>query len=246
MDDFSQTFRERLEEIDAYLDLLEAIEVDIRHGPPRIGQTSHVISVQQQRILYSSVYLQLYNLVESTVTRCVEAVTNAVAETGTWKPGDLSDDLRREWVRYVARTHTELNYENRLGAALTLCEHLIHSLPISNFQVEKGGGGNWDDKAIQQITDRLGLSLNINQAIYSNIKRPFKNDKGALAFIKELRNDLAHGSLSFAECGEGVTVNELRDLKSRTALYLQEVVSSFKASIDAYMFLQPEQRPHVT
>jgi hypothetical protein len=244
MSDFVQSFNERLQEIETYLDLLGALEQQVQQGPPTIGGTGPVITVQQQRILYSSVYLQLYNLVESTVSRCVEAFSNAVIEKGPWLPSDLSANLRREWVRCIARTHTELNYENRLTAALELCEHMVQALPVSAFKVEKGGGGNWDDRSIQDISTRLGLSLRVNQDTYRAVKRPFRNDQGPLVFIRNLRNELAHGSLSFAECGEGVTVNELRELKERTSLYLSEVVASFKASINAYEFLLPDKRPN--
>lgn len=243
MDDFAQVFSDRLQEIEAYLDLLDALEVQVQQGPPRFGATGATITVQQQRILYSSVYLQLYNLVESTVTRCIEAFTTAVVVKGPWQPSDLSTNVRREWVRCIARTHTELSYENRLTAALLLCEHLVQSLPVSDFKIEKGGG-NWDDMSIQDVTTRLGLSLHVSDTVKTGIKRHFRNDQGALVYIKNLRNELAHGSLSFAECGEGVTVSDLRRLKNYTALYLKEVVDSFQASIDAHEFLLPDKRPH--
>lgn len=240
MDDFIQAFEDRLHEIESYLNLLELLEQQVQNGLPRIGEDGPTITVQQQRILYSSVYLQLYNLIESTVTRCLDAVCTSVINN--WKPGDLSIAMRREWVRYTARTHIELNHENRLESALELCEHLVQASQVSQLKIEKGGG-NWDDRAIKDISDRLGLSLRISHEIYSGVKRPFRDDQGPLAYIKSLRNKLAHGSLSFAECGENITVSELRDLTERTTLYLQEVVNCFKLSIDAHEFLLPERRP---
>jgi hypothetical protein len=240
MDDFSQTFEDRLQEIEAYLDLLESLERQVQQGTPRIGESGSTITVQQQRILYSSVYLQLYNLIESTVTRCVEAVCAAVVNNNCL-PSDLSDNIRREWVRFTARTHTELNYDNRLESAFSLCEHLVQILPISTFNIKKSG--NWDDMEIENISGRLGLSLRINPDTKRGIKQPFRNEQGPLKFIRSLRNDLAHGSVSFAECGEGITVGELRDLARRTTLYLREVVDCFKSSIDAHEFLLPERRP---
>jgi hypothetical protein len=246
MNDFVQTFQERLQEIETYLDLLQALETQVQVGPPRIGELGPTITVQQQRILYSSVYLQLYNLVEATITRCIDAVSTAITEKGPWLPDDLSANLRREWVRFVARTHIELNYENRLESALALCEHMVQALPVTTFNVDKGAGGSWDDNKIQDISARLGLSLRVSNRVYSDIKRPFRNEQGPLAFIKNLRNNLAHGSLSFSECGEGVTVRDLQDLKDRTAVYLREVVDSFQVFIDAYEFLLPDRRPHST
>lgn len=236
-------FEERHQEIEAYLDLLEAIEVEARSGPPRLGSSGPTITTTQQRILYSSVFLQLYNLVEATVVQCLDGITQSALASGTWSPGDLIADLRKEWVRVMARTHVDLNYERRLTSALSLCDHLVGSLPIQGFSLEKGGGGNWDDTAIEQIASRLGFQLRVSQSAYSGIKRVFRDDLGPLGIVKKLRNDLAHGSISFSECGENLTAGELRDLASRTATYLREVVQAFKTYIDEYQFLVPDRRP---
>ncbi len=242
MDDFSQGFEERLQEIETYLDLLEALEKQVRDGVPELGPGGEKITVRQQRILYSSVYLQLYNLVESTVAQCLNAVARSVIDRST-HPGHLSESLRREWVRFMARTHTELNYENRLQGALELCNHLVQILPISTFEIEKGAGGSWTDWEIEKISERLGFPLYIAPHVRQAIKRPFRDGRTALELIKKFRNQLAHGELSFAECGEGVTVSDLRELTERTSSYLREVVACFKSSIDAHEFLIPEHRP---
>src|ERR1700677_2840522 len=142
MDQLTQTFEERLQEIEAYLDLLEVLERQVQKGPPRIGDAA--ITAQQQKILYSSVYLQLYNLVEASITWCVEAVALATINGSRWTPGDLTEKLRREWVRTSAKTHVELSLENRLATAVEFCERLLQCLPVQDWAVEKGGGGNWD------------------------------------------------------------------------------------------------------
>jgi hypothetical protein len=240
VDNLATGFDERLQEVEAYLELLQNLETQTRAGPPRVG--SGAVTPQQQRILYSVVYLQLYNLVEATITRCVDGFSNAAAD-GVRRPGALSIELRREWVRHVARTHVELSHEKRLKGALDLCEYLIEASPIQPFTIAKGGGGNWDDSQIAAISKRLGLQLQVGPAATTGVKRPFRNEQGALVYIKKLRNDLAHGTVSFAECGEGITVQELRELTDRTALYLRDVVNFFSASIAACDFWLPEDRP---
>jgi hypothetical protein len=243
MDVLNELFAERLKEIEAYLDLLVALEKQVQSGPPRVGGQGQVISTTQQRILYSSVYLQLYNLVEATITKCVEAVCDAIAKERKWKPSDLSLEIRREWVRHSARTHVDLNYDNRLLHSLELFNHLIGPTPVSSIEIDKGGGGNWNDEEIYRMAARLGCELVLSAEAQQAVKRPFKNDKGALALIVKMRNELAHGNVSFGECGEGHTADELRDLASRTGKYLSEVVASFKNFVETHAFLQPDSRP---
>jgi MAE_28990/MAE_18760-like HEPN len=79
--------------------------------------------------------------------------------------------------------------------------------------------------------------------VYGRIKQPFRDDLGPLALVRKLRNDLAHGSISFAECGENMTAGELRDLADRTAAYLREVVKAFETYVDDYGFLVKDKRP---
>lgn len=239
MDPLTQSFEERLQEIEVYLDLLEHLEQQVAIGPPKIGESS--ITTQQQKILYSSVYIQLYNLVEATITWCIDAVCSAATENGRWKPSDLATLVRREWIRSTARTHLELTAEHRLNSAVEVCEHLINALPLLKFSVERRN--NIDDLVIQQIAERLGLQIQLSQEALRSAKQPVRDDKGPLALVKDLRNRLGHGSLSFSECGEGVTVIDLRDLKARTALYLREIIAGFRAYIDGYEYLDPARRP---
>jgi len=236
-----KNFDERLKEIEAYLDLLEALERQVSIGPPTIGGAP--ITVQQQRILYSSVYLQLYNLVEATATWCVDAVAAAAADGAQWKPADLSAELRREWIRGNARTHTDLNFDHRLQTAVDFFTWVADGRPIAAWGIEKGGGGNWDDAEIERMAERLGLQLNISGPVKTNAKRHVRDEMSTLKLVKVLRNKLAHGALSFTECGENVTVSDLRELKDRAAQYLREVIQLFQAFIDSFIFLQPAKRP---
>jgi hypothetical protein len=236
-------FNERLEEVETYLDMLRILEQAAQSGRPRFRDIDQPITVKQQKILYSSVYLQLYNLVESTMTSCVDAIAQAATIDPRRQARDLSLELRKEWVRFTAKTHTELTPENRLNHALELCQHLASELPISKFSIEMGGGGNWDDIKIERISNRLGLNLQVSQPVKSNIKRRLKDDLGPLGLVKKFRNQLAHGSISFSECAEEDTVAWLVDIKDKTASYLREVVAHFDSYIETHKYLVPESRP---
>lgn len=219
-------FDERYAEIGAYLSLLQNVEDAARGGPPRFEGTDAGITAEQKKIMSSSFYLQLYNLVEATILRCLEAVVGAVEEAKQ-RPGDLGGELRKEWVRAVARTHTSLGPEKRLEAALDLCDALLEQIPVRAFTIETGGGGNWDDSAIEKVCERVGCSLTLSPSVKEGAKRHFRDEMGALNLVKDRRNGLAHGSLSFVDCSDDVTVTELRRLSSAVGNYLREAVDCF-------------------
>lgn len=243
MESVRVTFLEKVAEIDEYISLLKEIEEQSKSGPPKLEGSAHVITVKQRKILYSSVYLQLYNLVESTITLLLEKVAVYANNGGSRSPADLNERLLKEWVRSKAKTHVDLNFENRLTNALELCQHLVQSLPVLEFSIEKGGGGNWDDAAIEKISQRIGCNLAIQAAILGKIKRKIKDDMGPMSLVKSYRNRLAHGKLTFSECSENVTVSELDELKTMTTDYLTDVIDSYKNFIDTFEFLKPDRRP---
>ena len=236
----TQMFNDRVNEVEIYLDLLEALDKQIKGGRPQIGDDQ--ISAPQQHILYSAVYLQLYNLVEVTVTRCILAVYDAASDAGRWTPADLSDRLLEEWVRLKADTDIALNEDNRRQRAVTLCRHLIDGVPVS-WSTEAHLRGNWDDGQIERMSARLGCELQISAATNEAVKRPVRDDLGQLALIRDRRNRLAHGNLSFAECGADVTIEDIRRTKECTVLYLREVIRAFEDHIASYKFLQLNRRP---
>lgn len=238
-----EAFDERLEEVNAYLKFLTAMEKLTRGGVPKFEGSTEPITPQQQKLLYASVYLQLYSLVEATITLCIRAVAGAAAADQQWTPMDLAEPLRREWVRSKARTHVDLTYENRLHAVIAVVDRLMESLPVDTFEIQKGGGGNWDDDAIEKMSDRLGCALGISAPVKTSAKHHVRDNLGALQLVKTMRNRLAHGNMSFAEAAEGFTVTDLDALARAVIDYLGEVVDRFVAYVDGHEYLIPARRP---
>jgi hypothetical protein len=235
-----ENFEERLQEVYAHLGLLEDLEAALIQGPLTIGASARAVSPLQQRILYSGVYLQLYNLVEATVSWCAREVCRAADQN--WKPADLSPSLRKQWVRSKYRPDGEANEETRMAAALRLCELLIAGTPVK-MEIDTGAGGNWDDEKIFAFCKLLGVPARISATTSAAVKQDFRDGKGALKLIVYLRNKLAHGTLSFSECAGDAPVSQLRDLAERTETYLREVISSFETFIAGHHFLAPDRRP---
>ncbi|GAA4402818.1 MAE_28990/MAE_18760 family HEPN-like nuclease [Tsukamurella soli] len=225
-------YDERYAEIDAYLVFLQHLEEAARAGVPRFKGTDAYITPTQKKILSSCLYLQLYNLVEATVVKCLEAVVVAV-ENAERRPEQLSEELRREWVRSIARTHVgDLGPQKRLEAALELCEQILGQTPIKDFKIEPGGGGNWDDTSIEKVCARVGCGLVVSPKVRQAVKMQVRDELGPLKLVRNRRNGLAHGSLSFVDCSDGVTVAELKAVATAVGDYLRDTASSFVKFIE--------------
>lgn len=240
-----KSFEERLAEVEAYLAFLTELENAGQSGPPRFSDSSKPLSPQQVQILKAGIFVQLYNLVEATVSRCLDAMTKA-SSLGSWKAADLNPSFRREWVKVIVGANKEMNAENRLKYAVNLTELLITAAPLEAFKLERGGGGNWSDTQIESMFERVGLRLRLPPKVRAAAKKKFRDELGPLALVVKLRNDLAHGTISFAECGSNETVVGLRQICKNTATYLRSVVQAVERFIQRHEFLLKSKRPVAT
>lgn len=235
-------FDERLAEVEAYLVFLEELEAASLTGAPKFDGAGQPLTQQQTEILKAGIFVQLYNLVEAMMTKVLEALAQA-SIAGGWLPAQLTKTFRQEWVKVVAQVNVEMNAESRLSYAVLLADQFVTAQPLQPFKLKKGGGGNWEDAEIERMLANLGLRLVLAPTVRVAVKRPYRDKLGVLGLVKKLRNDLAHGSISFAECGQNETTVGLRDVANRTAMYMRTVVRAAERYIDRHEFLDPAHRP---
>ena len=224
--DIAGRVEERLAEIVEYVDFVGTVNRRLQAGEGKVGD--EFVTERHQKMLYSSVYLQIYNMVEATISACVEAV--AEATVGTCRPGELSPHLRREWVKQFACTHKEMNPDTRLQRVTALLDFIVSANRLEKW-TPAGAGGNWDDQTIEDMAARMGFELPIEPEVLRGVKRRVRDDKGLLRLVRDLRNQLAHGSVSFVDCAGDVTLEELGAYAAAAGAYLRQVVHAFEAGI---------------
>jgi hypothetical protein len=236
------TFLDRKLEIYSYLELLGFIENGAASGRPAIkcNDQEHRITPTQQKIMYAGVYLHLYNLVESTITLTINAVENAASKEINGNTKIMSEKMKKLWVKSIAEPHGTLSPEKRLEKAVALFDS-IHGLLPFKMEIPKVGAGSWDYHLINAVSDSIGVSIEIDEQLKKRVVRPIRDEKGPLRLVKEIRNKLAHGSISFAECGGSYTVNELKYLSDIIIEYLGCVLNSYEVFINekGYVNAQP-------
>ena len=237
-----EAFDERLLEVEAYLQFLEEMETAAAIGVPRFGTSGAPLSQLQIEILRAGVFIQLYNLVEAMMTKALDALATATFD-GKWKPAQFTPAFRREWAKVVAAVNVEMDPGTRLNYVVGLTELLVASSEVEPFKIEKGGGGNWDDVMIERMLSRLGVSLILAPTVRTAVKSPWRNRMNVMRVVTKLRNDLAHGSMSFAECGQSETARSLRDATHKAAMYVRSVVRAIDRFIERHEYLEARHRP---
>ncbi len=227
-------FKDRASEIDHYLDLLRLIDESVK---PLGSDALPDVTSNQLKILYAHVYLHSYNLVEATMNWCLGAVAQAPQTSVRWKPHYLIPQLVREMVRGSIKDAT--NQDRVLDRMSELTQKVIDREPIKSIGLEiRQSTGSWDSVSIQKASERIGVQFHISEETRKRVHRA-----RYLEQIKNRRNELAHGSLSFVEAGEDVTVSDLGEMVWWTQKYLDEVVECYLRFIDNHEFLIVERRP---
>lgn len=213
-------FRQRYAEVKRYIQFTEFLAENKVTGLSREegGQAKAIpgyeLSRELTKTLRANAYLLLYNLVEATMTNAVDAIHKAVDVDQLGFEG-LSRDLQN-----IALRHFKRAIKDDHKAAL---EDRVHPIEVAitklGYNKEKIFSGNVDCAEIRSTATRYGF------------RSPDPNLKGRgiskqLKDVRDKRNALAHGRLSFEQCGQDTSPEYLVKVSRQTAVYLRCVLWS--------------------
>jgi hypothetical protein len=224
MEAIKSGFRARCREITSYLDLLQFVEESGSNVVSRDGAAQFQIDTTTRHVLKASVFVHLYNLVESTVTECLSRVAQEIRDSGlTYR--DINEDWQKCWLREIGQTAEVVNPDVRLRALLRICNDVLRTTPIT--VKPKISGGSLDDSRIERLLGRHGVCFPISTKLQTAIKKHVVDDNGPLKLVRIRRNELAHGLSSFGDCGRSVSIRDLRDWTAVVLWYLKQLISEF-------------------
>jgi hypothetical protein len=227
------TFYDRINDIESYFELVDQIEKAVGSGGAslNVNGSKYNIKPNQQKIMYSGIYLHLYNLIESTISLLIEAIEKHASEEVGNNVSLLTENMRALYVKSVTTAKGNLSDEKRLEKALDLFEQVLNIKPVT-IKIPLGGGGNWGFTEINAFSKQIGVILNFDPELKAKINKKFRDDKKPIRLIKEIRNKLAHGSLSFTECGQDHVASEFRELINIVKEFLEAVIEHYDTFIN--------------
>ncbi|CAO3417852.1 MAE_28990/MAE_18760 family HEPN-like nuclease [Azospirillum doebereinerae] len=217
------TFERRKAEVALYLGFL--FDVVERKPKLKFKDTEADFDRSLIKIMLANGYLLLYNLVESTMTNGVDAIHQRIRSENT-----EFDALRTELKRIVLRQFRSTNVDKLLQSLGPVRTGIIHC----GYNREELFSGNLDAKAIRDVADSYGFQP----------RHDSERSRGGhrLLEVKTKRNDLAHGKVSFEECGQEASVDRLLQIHTEVVSYLDAVLNAIDNYVRDREYLDPSLR----
>lgn len=176
----------------------------------------------------ASVILVLYNIIESTMTKSLIKI-HEVLKNEHLKYADLNPELKKIIMVYYGNAISKSS--DMHNASDFLIKLFAYVNEEENFSISYDElskyyqlySGNLDAKAISTVLKKYGID--------------FSKKASELQTIKNNRNKLAHGELSFEEVGRNLSVPQLNVMMDRTFEYLSDVITKVEEFINSRGYL---------
>lgn len=226
-------FKDRREDIEEYFDFLTKMERSINEGAKHI-------TASQYHVLLASGYVMVYNMVEATVIKAIEEIEREIASHSDC-PFHLAAKLKDEWLTIFFSIDAPTIGE-RLGKARKVYELLREQQPLA-VSIYKKSNMNWDDERIGKLAKKFGLDMqSIPPKVVADAKKIIKDNKGSLKHVLALRNKLAHGEISFNDCGKETNLEDIKTLYCVIVMYLEGVLEMFETFLVQKEYIDPIYR----
>lgn len=222
MEEIIKDFTNGKEEIDCYYKFIEQIASG-KYAIRSVKQKrDYCLDNRIIKILKANMFLLLYNLIESTVDNTVKCVCEEIGKENL-KYEIMVDGLKRQWATVHAIKHLQSpNFEKLKDGIKTILDKTINECIKFEEGYEIEYSDNIDNKVLFQIARDFGFKLKFAKSLKGghNINE-----------IKKKRNWLAHGNITFTDCGQNTSVEELKLFKEDTYKILDKFLKVVKVYI---------------
>lgn len=206
-------FDARVTEIEGYFSFLRLIDNNTDDISTSIS--GHLNKDELLKTLKAGCFLLIYNLMEAATKNSIQGVYDYLRIQG------IAYDSCCEAIKKIALKNLKSEKISVANAYSKLSDIVKHIL-TETFLVENLLSGSVDARSLKSLAEEYGISSRLSTK---------HSDGSKLLDVKNKRNNLAHGSLTFNEVGRDYTVDELFIIKDNVLVFMQK----FIANVDAYL-----------
>jgi hypothetical protein len=145
---------------------------------------------------------------------------------------DVRKEIRDIWFAFKFNQVYDKNahYNSYRDKALEIINGIIGNDIIELNRKATDISGKLDADTIRQVCHDHGIVFTVAENCRGGV---------ALTDVKDKRNNLAHGTISFVECGRDYSLEELTKIKNETILFLTGLLDGMKSYYDNQKYLFP-------
>lgn len=226
MQNVKRELTDRINEVNVFYLLLENImEKEAMLLFPNDSNRKERFDIGLTATLKSNLILLMYNFIESTITNCLVTIHRVICDDNC-KYKDLSEQIQQLFTEYYYKNlkSNKLSDQNLALHLRTMINTWAYDdtvkLTYEEYTKYKTGNtfsGNLDSEEIRKIADKYGVDFTLK---CSEIRT-----------IRDKRNKLAHGELSFIDCCNQDTLSYLKVLKDNSI----DFITGFVDSVEKYI-----------
>ena len=219
-------FNERLEEISLYYEALE----ELYSSKPEDEHSQKYYEEDFLKVLKSNALLMIYNLVESTIIGGMVEIYESLQQNGaTYR--QVRREIQDIWFgfKFSQVYDKKAHYHAYREKAMEIINAILSDEILSLDRKAANISGNLDADAIRQVCHDHGIAYHMTSDCRGGI---------VLTDVREKRNNLAHGTLSFVECGRDYTIEDLKKIKREVTIFLSDILNGMKDYYDRELYLR--------
>lgn len=217
-----ENFGQRSQEIEKYYKVLLILDDEnvsiIKSG--NLRKRTIKLDNDALKVMKATCFLLLYNLVESSIRESFTFLYEKI-NSEEHKIENYNESFRKLWLNQRFKNIKPIS-SSQITYKTLIFEIVDEILNSHNFEMDPCSlpiSGNLDARKIKDLFSKHSINLDIHHRAFGG---------GELRTVKEKRNALAHGNVSFSECGREYTVDDLVNIKKRTVVYIRSTLRNMK------------------
>ncbi|GHU67378.1 hypothetical protein FACS1894184_07100 [Clostridia bacterium] len=224
------TYNVRIAEINFYYDALVQLNDGLtNHFGCSVEPIEKYRQDSFQKILKANALLMIYNLVESTVLNGIEEIYDKLKTKGATY-STVRKEIQNIWFSHKFRQvyDQKAHYGSYKEKALEIVNSIMIGEIIELDRKALHIDGNLDADEIRKVCSGHGIGF-----------KPDRFCKGGerLNDVKTKRNLLAHGTISFSECGREYSLDDLIEIKQQAFGFLASLLDGMRKYYDSESYL---------
>lgn len=222
------TYESRKKEIGSFIELISFLErkktniqedeVSFNEFFYECGEPIGFTYQELINILKSNVSLMMYNIIEYTVSGLVDCIYDEIRMQNLPYTG-VNEQIKEIWRKNVLKAAKDpgANFNTFLRKNEEIINYVLSNATLNIHARETLPVGNLDGLSIKSTFESHGVRIRTNSEYF----RP-----DILASIKENRNNLAHGSVSFVDAVRDDSVQDFSKYYRFITLFLEELIDT--------------------